>query len=156
MPVLRSIQLIEVTLQRATRFRAISFHWGFIASLHSMPRSKSFIMLCSHSTPYFKVNSKSNHLAIVNNTIYQSICRYILVHTNCLSHIIIIYFSTQLKILQQELQIKITDETSNNDFPCQPNIFCLGQWLVSLINLPSLPVFVEWFTLECSNFVSFL
>ena len=37
-----------------------------------MPPSKSLISLCSHLTHYFKVNCKTSHLAIIDNTICQS------------------------------------------------------------------------------------
>ena len=51
-------------------------------------------MLCSHPTPYFRVNCKTSHLSIIDNVIHhQSICTYILINSNHLLKIIItIYF----------------------------------------------------------------
>ena len=50
--------------------------------------------------PYLKVNYKAKHLAIIDNTIDQSICTYTLVHTNRLSYINVVYVSKLLKMLQ--------------------------------------------------------
>ena len=51
-------------LKQANSFETFSFHWGCISSLRFLSCSKSFIMLSSHPTPYFKVDSKTNHLEL--------------------------------------------------------------------------------------------
>ena len=55
--------------------------------------------LCTHPTHYFKVNCKTNNFVIIDNTIYLSTYKFILVHTTRLSCIIIPYISMLLKIL---------------------------------------------------------
>ena len=93
---------ITYFLKWVTRFRAISFHWRSIPFLNLFPPPKSFITLCPHPTHYFKLNCTANYLAIIDNTIYQSIYKYVLVHASNLWHIII-HISTLLTLLQWEM-----------------------------------------------------
>ena len=79
------------------------------------------------------VNCKTNHLAIIDITIYQSVCKYLLVNTTHLSYIIILYISTLLKILEQKFENKRTDKTPDNDCLCPLKMFCCDKQLVSLI-----------------------
>ena len=81
-------------------FGAISFPQDCITLLDFMAPSKSIFILCSNLTHYVKVNCKSNYLVIIDNTIYQFICIYILVHTTYLSYIVSLYISKLWKILQ--------------------------------------------------------
>ena len=74
--------------KQATRFRGISFHWGCIPSLYFL---QILITFCSDLyTHYFKVNCKTNHLAIIDNTIHESKCNtsYISIAYNYYFHAI--------------------------------------------------------------------
>ena len=53
----------------------------FIKRANRKPTSKSFFLLRSNLPHYFNVNSKTNHLTIVDLTNYQSKCQYKLVHS---------------------------------------------------------------------------
>ena len=55
---------------------------------------------------YIQVDYETNCLVITDITNNQSICQYILVHTTHVSYISIVYISTLLQILQQELPNK--------------------------------------------------
>lgn len=111
-------------LKRATYLRATGFLLRCILSLYSMPPSNSFITLYSHLVHYFKVNCKSNHLAIIANTIYQSICMYILVHTKYLWYIIAIDFHAIKNITTGSVKQKKTKGISDNGCLCPLNILC--------------------------------
>ena len=110
-------------------YRAITFQWGCICSLHLMSASKSFIIFFSHPTHCLKVNCKSNHLAIIANTIYQSICMYILVHTKYLWYIIAIDFHAIKNITTGSVKQKKTKGISDNGCLCPLNILC---WKIGL------------------------
>lgn len=81
-------------------FGAISFPQDCITLLDFMAPSKDIFILCANPTHYFKVNYKINHLVIIDNTIYQFMCTYILVYTTNLSYIVILYISKLWKMLQ--------------------------------------------------------
>ena len=71
--------------------------------------------LHTYPNPYFKANRKTNYLAIIDDAIYQYICRYILLDTTHLPNIfIIIYVSTVLRAVQKQLCWKYFFAQTNN------------------------------------------
>ena len=99
MPLLCSIELVDITLPTFSKELLVLEALAFteVVSLLCI----SYHPLCSHPTHYFKVNCKTDHSAIKDNTIirsickyttYRSTCKYILVHTTHLSHIIVIIY----------------------------------------------------------------
>lgn len=91
---------------------------------------KSFIVL-SYLTHYFKVNWKTNHLAIIDKQIYIKV--YI---STCYTFIVCYYYVYvhAIKSIAIRTKNKINDETSDNDCLCPLYIFCLNKWLASRIN----------------------
>lgn len=169
---------ITYSLKQVTRFRVISFQCGYIPSLYFVHPFKSFIALY-YLTHYFKVNWKTNHLAIIDKQIYIKV--YI---STCYTFIVCYYYVYvhAIKSIVIRTKNKINDETSDNDCLCLLNIFCWDKWLVSLINwvqkgnlkkfsdvnkyfggvlfIPNFNAFslqrcLEWAPLECSSFLAF-
>ena len=71
-------------------------------------------MFCFHPRHYFTVNRKTNHLAIIDNTIFQYICKYIVTDTTHLSCIIILISTIKnIKIGTGKQKKKKNEETSD-------------------------------------------
>ena len=101
-----------------------------IVNFYFMLPSKSFIMLCSHQLINSRFVVKLKIWQLYINAIYQSICKYILVHTTHLWYIII-YFHTIKNITigtvkQKKTKKKKLEKTSDTDCQCLLNILFWG------------------------------
>ena len=106
------------------------FTGSCIPSLHFMSLFKSFFKMYSRTTHYFRVNCKTNHLSILDNTICQSVCKYIVEHIIFIHSILLyiyiyiyIYVHAIENITIATVKQKKNGKTSDDECQCQLNIF---------------------------------
>ena len=118
------------------------FTGSCIPSLHFMSLFKSFFKMYSRTTHYFRVNCKTNHLSILDNTICQSVCKYIVEHIIFIHSIylyiyiyiyIYIYVHAIENITIATVKQKKNGKASDDECQCQLNIFGWNKWLYHLL-----------------------
>ena len=116
------------------------FTGSCIPSLHFMSLFKSFFKMYSRTTHYFRVNCKTNHLSILDNTICQSVCKYIVEHIIFIHSILLyiyiyiyIYVHAIENITIATVKQKKNGKTSDDECQCQLNIFGWNKWLYHLL-----------------------
>ena len=111
------------------------FTGSCMPSLHFMSLFKSFFKMYTLTTHHFRVNCKTNHLEILDNTICQSVCKYIVEHTILIYSILLyiyIYVHAIENITIITVKQKNNGKTSDDECRCQLNIFGWNKWVVSL------------------------